>query len=170
MPKKIIKKIMPDKNNKLLKMFGDKISPELFTANRKKILLSVFIGVFISFLPIPFQMGIIGFFAILLKVNLPIAVILAWISNPLTMPVIFFAEYKLGSFIINGTPLFEFSNMVNDFSLDKIHHYLMEMFLGAFIFGAFFGILSVLIVSLIWKFYVLKKRRVKLKKYKKRKK
>lgn len=61
------------------------------------------VGVFTSFLPLPGQMVIAALLALWLRCNLPLSIILVWISNPITMPAIFYSTYKLGAWIL-GTP------------------------------------------------------------------
>lgn len=42
--------------------------------------------------------------AIIFSANLPISIALVWISNPITMPFIFYLAYKLGAMILD-TPI-----------------------------------------------------------------
>jgi hypothetical protein len=48
----------------------------------------------------PFQMLLAAPSAIIFSANLPVAVALVWITNPITMPPIFYACYKLGAWIL----------------------------------------------------------------------
>lgn len=50
--------------------------------------------------------------AILCRVNLPISVALVWITNPLTMPPMFYAAYYLGAHLL-GLPAVDFELPVN---------------------------------------------------------
>jgi hypothetical protein len=58
------------------------------------------VGLFMAFVPIPFQMIPAAAFAIWFRVNLPISVTLVWLTNPLTMPPLFYFNYKLGTWIL----------------------------------------------------------------------
>jgi uncharacterized protein (DUF2062 family) len=39
--------------------------------------------------------------AVLLRCNLPLSVALVWLTNPLTVPAIFFIAYQVGALIID---------------------------------------------------------------------
>lgn len=156
MPKKIIKKMMPNRNGKVLSKFQKYLTKESFSYQRKPILRSFLIGTYISFLPIPFQMLVILFFSVPFKANVPIAMSLAWITNPITMPFIFFVEYKIGNFIINGVPLFEFKET---FLVSNIPKYFLETFVGGSILGVFASVISYIFVFYMWKGYIIFKRK-----------
>ena len=50
--------------------------------------------------------------AIVVRVNMPISIVLVWVSNPFTMPPLFYFAYKLGSWVLGieaGTFDFELS-------------------------------------------------------------
>jgi len=56
------------------------------------------IGVFIAFTPtIGLQMLLGAFFATLCRANRPAAILPAWISNPVTIPPIFYFNYRVGA-------------------------------------------------------------------------
>lgn len=78
--------------------------PSLWNFNRRSISKAFAVGLFCTFIPIPFQMVIAAPAAIIFSANLPISIALVWITNPITMPFIFYAAYKLGAWIL-GTPV-----------------------------------------------------------------
>jgi uncharacterized protein (DUF2062 family) len=109
MPKKTLKRLMPDhrviREHKHLRIFGTLLhDPNLFHLNRRSASGAFANGLFWTFMPIPFQMLPAALFAILFRVNLPLSVVLVWITNPLTMPPIFYFCYKVGSWLLD-TPL-----------------------------------------------------------------
>ncbi|MEO8400510.1 MAG: DUF2062 domain-containing protein [Gammaproteobacteria bacterium] len=59
----------------------------------------VAVGLFVAFLPIPFQMLIAVLLAIISRANLPIAVALTWVSNPLTFGPFTYLTYFVGTLI-----------------------------------------------------------------------
>ncbi|NTS77718.1 DUF2062 domain-containing protein [Catenovulum sp. SM1970] len=108
MPKKTIKKFIPDhdtiKKQKSLKIFGSLLhNPNLWCLNRRSVAGAFALGLFNAFIPVPFQMWLSAFGAIAFKVNLPLSIALVWITNPLTMPPIFYAAYLVGELVMGPT-------------------------------------------------------------------
>ena len=56
---------------------------------------------FLGLLPIPGQTPLVLFAALMLRVNLPLAAISVWISNPLTFVPIFYFAYRIGAAMLN---------------------------------------------------------------------
>ncbi|MDP2902613.1 MAG: DUF2062 domain-containing protein [Methylovulum sp.] len=117
MPKLFLTKYMPDpewiKNHKNLQFLGDKLhDPNFWHLNRRSVSKAFAVGLFAAWIPAPGQMLIAASSALYYRANLPIAVMLVWLSNPLTMPPLFYFAYRFGLRLMN-IPLpennFEFS-------------------------------------------------------------
>lgn len=96
---------MPDpqkiKENKYLKIFGHLLhNPNLWHLNRKSVAKAFAVGLFFAFMPVPFQMVLAAGIAIIVHANLPLAISLVWITNPITMPIIFYCCYVVGTWIL----------------------------------------------------------------------
>jgi uncharacterized protein (DUF2062 family) len=63
--------------------------------------MAFFVGLFLAFIPVPGQMVLAALGAVMLRCNLPISVGLVWITNPLTVPAIFYLAYQVGALIID---------------------------------------------------------------------
>ena len=105
MPKKriqqLIDKLIPDpdfiKQHKSLQFLGDKLhQPNLWHLNRRSIAMAFAVGLFCAWIPTPTQMIIAAAGAIYFSANLPLSVGLVWITNPITMPPLFYAAYRVG--------------------------------------------------------------------------
>lgn len=101
MPKKILKKYMPDpeklKQQKSLQFLGDRLhDPNLWHLTRRSVSLAFAVGLFAAWIPAPGQMAIAAVVAFYFRANLPISVALVWITNPLTMPPMFYFAYAVG--------------------------------------------------------------------------
>ncbi|MFP3345629.1 DUF2062 domain-containing protein, partial [Halomonas sp. SIMBA_159] len=66
------------------------------------------VGLFFAWMPIPFQMVASAAVAIPMRVNLPLSVSLVWLTNPLTMPVLFYLSYLVGCVVLR-TPIEHFA-------------------------------------------------------------
>lgn len=159
MPKKMIKKMMPDheviKNHKSLQFLGDKLhDPNFWHLSRRSISMAFGVGLFAAWLPIPGQMAVAALAAFYLRANLPVSVALVWITNPVTMPPFFYFAYRVGLFFMGRSP----STEEFEFSLDSI-----TTGLGAswqpFLFGCLIlAILSSLIgyfgINFLWRRHI----------------
>ncbi|WP_336391124.1 DUF2062 domain-containing protein [Gallaecimonas xiamenensis] len=100
---------MPDhtkiRNHKHLKIFGSLVhEPNLWCLNRRSAAGAFAVGLFCAFIPIPFQMLLAAGMAIMFRVNLPLSVALVWLTNPITMPPIFYAVYRVGAWLLGNPP------------------------------------------------------------------
>ncbi|MCE0557928.1 DUF2062 domain-containing protein [Motilimonas sp. E26] len=105
MPKKLIKRYTPNpetlKNHKHLKIFGDLLhDANLWHLNRRSAAGAFAVGLFMCWIPLPSQMIMAAGLAILFRVNLPLSVALVWISNPITMPPMFYFAYLIGAYCL----------------------------------------------------------------------
>ena len=71
-----------------------------FGVNRRLVGRAVLIGLFFALLPIPGQMLCVVALAPFVRFNLPIALAAVWLSNPLTMPFIYYTQYEIGSWLL----------------------------------------------------------------------
>lgn len=152
MPKKTLSKILPShkkiKEQKFLKIFGDSLhKKEIWSLNRKKVLGGVFVGVFVCFIPMPLQMIPATFLAIAFSVNLPISFALIFISNPLTMPFMYYAGYEFGNILLNRSVSTKFTIESISNNFDSIA---LALYTGSIVLGLIFSILSVFTVNLLW--------------------
>lgn len=81
-----------------------KIPPEYLSTNRKMVSRAVLLGIFIAFIPMPMQMAAVIAFMPFFKFNVPIGLAMCWLSNPFTMPPMYYMEYLTGSFFLNIKP------------------------------------------------------------------
>ncbi len=161
MPKKLIKRIFPDMNrirqHKSLRLFGDRLhDPNLWHLNRRSVAGAFAVGLFSAFVPIPLQMVFAAFLATLFRCNLPISVLLVWISNPITTPPLALFAYKLGNWILGNPP----GNLHFEFSIDWLFslssNALQPLLLGSLIMGCVASLLGYISVRLYWRYYVLR--------------
>ncbi len=155
MPRRFIKRYMPDeskiKAHPHLQWLGNSIhNPNLWHLNRSSVSLAFLVGIFCAFLPIPFQMLVAAVLAILIHSNLPISIGLVWITNPLTMPPIFYSTYKVGAFLLN-LPVQETDMALSlEWLESSISHIWWPLLFGSLVCGAILSAASYALVQLLW--------------------
>jgi len=156
MPRKFIKRYLPNsesiKNHKNLQLFGEWLhDPLLWHLQRRNVAKAFAIGLFFAFMPMPFQMVGAAAFAIFFRANLPISMVLVWLTNPLTMVPIFFACYKFGAWMLH-TP---YKNIQFELSFHWLSTSLLEIWqpflFGCFVAGSIAALLGYLLINLIWR-------------------
>ena len=162
MPKKLIKKYIPDhhkiRNHKYLKMFGH--------FNRRSVSGAFAVGFFCAFIPVPMQMIFAAAIAIMVRVNLPISVSLVWITNPITIPPIFYLSYKVGTFVMGQE-----ATIISDYQLSaewfrsQLDVIWQPFLLGCLICGTVSGIIAYVSIRFLWRLHIIyhiKERRMKM--------
>ncbi len=89
----------------LHRVFGERLfAPHIWKPTRVTISGGLAVGIFIALTPtIGVQMILSIMVAYFLRVNIPSAIAACWITNPLTAPVIYPLQYKLGIWL-SGVP------------------------------------------------------------------
>ena len=155
MPKKFIQRFSPKpetlKNHPYLKHLGQAL------LNRRSASGAAAVGLFCAWIPIPFQMVLASILAMIFCVNLPLSVALVWLSNPLTMPPLFYGAYRLGAYILNE-PLVEFNFELSFHWLAKMLETIAPaLFLGSFILAFISSATGYFLLRLFWRFNITKK-------------
>jgi len=129
--------------------------PTFFAVNRRSVAGAVWIGLLIGLLPLPGQTIAALLVAILLRVNLAIAGLTVWVTNPFTIVPVFYSEYRLGALILNE-PLQPFTI---ELSWDWLTGGLLEVWkpllLGSFISATVVASLGYVAVSVTWRGLVM---------------
>ena len=161
MPRKFIKKYMPDHETirghvHLNRIFGTLLhDPNLLHLNRRSVSSAFAVGLFMAWVPVPFQMILAAAAAIFVRCNLPIAVGLVWITNPVTMPPFFFFAYKVGTWIL-GTPIREVKFALSLEWLTSELTAIWEPFLlGCFVCGVVSAAVGYGVIRLLWRLHIL---------------
>jgi len=162
MPKKFIQRYMPDhekirQHPQLNKLFGTLLhDPNLLHLNRRSISGAFFIGMFMAFMPMPFQMIPAAAMAIYFRTNLPISIGLVWVTNPITIPPLFYSCYKVGTWILSA-PLksIQFTMDWHWFTTELAHIW-QPFLLGCLVVGMAASLIGGFGIRLLWRWHVLK--------------
>ena len=117
--------------------------------NRRMVSKGVFIGLFIAFIPMPMQMLAVVSVIPFTRFNVPIAISMCWLSNPFTMPPMYYMEYLTGSFLLGmeTTPV----ELTLEWFSDNIGNIFIPLYVGTAFYSVFGSILGYYLVNLLWR-------------------
>jgi uncharacterized protein (DUF2062 family) len=128
--------------------------PTFFSVSRRSICGALWAGLFVALIPMPAQTVAAALLALLLRVNLPVAVVAVWVTNPITMLPIFYFEYGLGCLILD-LPMQAFDiNLSWDWLAEELQGKWKPLLLGSFITATVTASLAYVAVSVTWRWLV----------------
>jgi uncharacterized protein len=122
---KSLRRYLPDpakiREIKSLRFLGEKIySPNLWYLNRSSVSRAFAVGLWAMYTPpLPWQQVIAAIGAVYFGANLPIAVALVWITNPLTWLPLYYIAYEVGAIALNSAT-FSFEQFSEFFDIEKV--------------------------------------------------
>jgi len=171
--RKYLLRVLPSKsqiheNNTYVCLFGKLLhNPRLWRFNRNSVAQGVFVGIFIAFIPMPFQMVLAAAVAIFIGCNLPVAIAFVWVSNPITIPPLFYAAYKVGAVLLHQAPEAIEFRWTFEWMLAKLVDIWQPLLLGCAVLGLASAAIGNVLVRAIWylqvihRWYALKNWRVR---------
>ena len=124
--------------------------PNLWHFNRYSLSYAVLFGSICCFLPIPFQMIPCILICVWVRCNVPVAVAIVWISNPITFgPMMYFA-YRVGTTALGIDQQMDPFNGSREFT-DQLVMILQPLLVGCFISGFGMGITGFMSVRLYYR-------------------
>ena len=163
MPRKFFQRFLPHrrtiKENKCLQIFGDWLhEPSLWHLSRRSVAGAFAVGLFFAWMPVPFQMVLAAGAAIWLGTNLPLSVVIVWITNPVTIPPMFYLAYIVGTWIV-GEPVTDFSfELTFDWLLNELSAIWRPFLVGCFTMASISSLLGYLSIQGVWRYIVLRRR------------
>jgi len=155
----LFKKYLPTREHlreiKSLQFLGDKIfEPNLWHLNRYSVSYAALIGGICCFLPIPFQMIPCVLLCISIRCNVPVALVIVWVSNPITMPPMMYFAYRVGNWILGRTNQFESINLSLEWLTSQLAVVWQPVLLGSLVCGFSLGIAGFITVRLYWRWKI----------------
>ncbi len=166
MPKELIQKLIhkfiPDpeviKQHKSLQFLGDKLhEPNLWHLNRRSVAMAFAVGLFCAWIPTPTQMAIAAAGAIYFRANLPLSVGLVWITNPITMPPLFYFAYEVGLWFMNQPTVAEEAEFSLSTMFSGIGDVWQPFLTGCFIMGIVSSAAGYFGIQYYWQYHITKK-------------
>lgn len=161
MPRKALRRILArihpsGGDHRLRRLFGELLhNSDLWHLNRYSVSWAVSVGLFMAFVPVPFQMPLAAAAAILIGCNLPISVSMVWLTNPVTIPPFFYAAYKTGAWILGQAPRQVDFELSAEWLLNELGAVWEPFLLGCLVLGLAFAGIGHVAVRVIWRIHVM---------------
>ena len=133
------------------------IRREYLSVNRKAITRGLLVGIFWAFIPMPLQMLAVALTTPFFRFNVPIAIVAVWLSNPLTMPFMYYIEYLTGNFILGKDALS--IELSAGWFRDNIGDIFIPLYVGTLFYAVTVSVLVYYIVDWLWIKSVRKEKR-----------
>ncbi|WP_277962433.1 DUF2062 domain-containing protein [Pseudomonas sp. RIT-To-2] len=161
MPRRFFQRYMPDperlRRHTSLRVLGRLLQdPYLWHLNRHGVSRAMAVGLFAAFLPIPLQMLVSAALATLVRGNLPIAVSLVWLTNPLTMAPVFFVTYQVGAWLMGTPPRGLPDDLTWEWLSGQFATLWQPFLLGSVVTGLVMGALGYVATQVYWRWWVMR--------------
>ncbi len=155
----MVKKYLPTREQlrevKSLRMLGERIfEPNLWHFNRHSVSFAVLIGAICCFLPIPFQMIPCILLCVMIRCNVPLAVGIVWISNPITMPPMMYFAYRVGTLILDQNNQVLEIDLSLEWLTAQFAVVWQPLLLGSLVCGISTGVTGFIAVRLYWRWRI----------------
>jgi uncharacterized protein len=134
-----------------------KIPYNYICINRRSVANAFLVGIFFAMIPMPMQMLAVILCMPFLTFNIPIALSLVWITNPFTMPFIFYVEYLFGNLILMQDHHLNVRMSV-EWLQEHIGDIFIPLYVGAFTTAILLSLSSRYLLIQLWKHSVYKER------------
>ena len=131
--------------------------PELWHLHRRSVGGACFIGMFCAFIPLPGQMLVVAVLAIATRCNLPIALTLVWVTNPVTFTPMFLFAYKLGAWLIDMEPVVSELDLSWESLRARFAAVWWPLIIGCLICGWVSGLTLMVIARLVWRLHIVRR-------------
>lgn len=126
----------------------------LWGIRRKNVVPAFALGLFVAFMPFPGHVVQAALLALALRINIPVAALTTFVSNPLTMGPIYYFTYHVGAKLLRvpETPfVFEMSM---DWVMNTFVSIWQPMLLGCILVGAVAALIGFLLLDALWRYSI----------------
>lgn len=149
MIRKIFRKLTTNKSKFDHALEKYNVPREYFNVNRKMISKGVLVGLFWGFIPMPMQMLAVVMSTPFVRFNIFIAISMVWLSNPITMPFMYYMEYLTGSFIL-GLEGIEGMELTIQWFSDNIKNIFLPLYVGTAFYSVFASTFFYALTNCLW--------------------
>lgn len=157
MSKRLLKRYIPTpekiRSIRALHFLGAVLhEPNLWHINRHAVSRAFLVGVFWCLIPMPFQMIPAALVAIWFNANLPLTMVVVWISNPVTMAPLAYGTYVVGTWVL-GRPAASLSEFRLDWSwfVERLIEVGIPLYIGSLLTAVILSCSTYLLVQYLWR-------------------
>jgi uncharacterized protein (DUF2062 family) len=171
MPRKFFRRFLPShdaiRDNRHVARLGPWLQhPNLWHLNRRSVAGGVAIGLFTGLIPgsNPVQFTAAALLAVAGKVNLPVAMLTTFYTNPFTIVPLYYAAFRIGVLVLHGSdtklpPLaFELHKKALGEWMSELFHWLATvgkpLVVGLPILALLLGVAGYFVMDWTWRLYV----------------
>jgi uncharacterized protein (DUF2062 family) len=110
---------------------------------------AMLVGFFVAFIPMPMQMVAVLAFLPFFKFNALIGMAIVWITNPFTMPIIYYVEYLTGNMLLMQENSLDIKITMEWFS-EHLDDIFIPLYTGALFYSTISAIFFYYLVNWLW--------------------
>ena len=141
------KKSGPSKFDAILDKY--KIPREFLAFNRRTVSRGVAIGLFVGLIPMPMQMVVIVMLLPIFRFNVLVGFSMVWLSNPVTMPFMYYVEYLTGNFLL-GLDGIENIELSLDWFKNNLDDILIPLYVGTLFYCVTISSSAYYLINYLW--------------------
>jgi uncharacterized protein (DUF2062 family) len=123
----------------------------LWGIRRRTVVPAVAIGLFVAFMPFPGHPITASLVALAFRVNIPIAALTTFVSNPFTMGPMYYLAHRLGTALLGTGPQpFQFE-MSLEWLRQSFAANWQPLMLGCLLLGASLSLVGYVVLDLLWR-------------------
>lgn len=131
---------------------------DYFAVNRRTVTRGIAVGTFWALIPMPMQMAGVMAVTPFLKFNVPLAIAVVWLSNPITYPPLFYLEYLTGNLLL-GKESLNGIELTMDWFKQHWDDIALSMYTGALFYATVVNALLYFCLNYLWIASVKKEKR-----------
>jgi len=125
--------------------------PNLWGIRRRTVVPAFALGLFVSYLPFPGHMIAAALLALVLRINIPVAIVSTWVINPLIMGPAYYLAFEVGSILLGRAPRpFEFE-LSFAWLVEGFVHVWQPLLLGCVLLGTILSLAGFVALDLLWR-------------------
>ncbi len=168
MPRKFFRRLTPNRHRivsqpylkPVAQFLGD---PNIWHLNRRSVSGGVALGLFLAFIPLPGQMLMAAAGAIVMRVNIALAIAMVWVTNPLTIPPLLWIAYQVGAFLTGASldpPTGEQGVMSIGYAMSQLPYIWLPLGTGLLTLSFASALVGFTVIRVLWRLHLtLHKRR-----------